>query len=113
MDGDMFCFIYEGGLVNVDDGTIQYIGGHTFSLEISEHMSYGDFRSRVYALLNMRPKLVKFEFKFKFDPSSSLTVLFDDTSYTSMLRRNNVYCRVYVSSIERFSPDIIEPKPMK
>ena len=50
----MFCFIYEGGRVKVDDGTIKYIGGHTFSLEIDEHMSYGDFRSRVCALLNMR-----------------------------------------------------------
>ena len=38
MDGDMFCFIYEGGLVKVDDGTIQYFGGHTFSLKIDEHM---------------------------------------------------------------------------
>ena len=44
MDGDMFRFVYEGGLVNVDDGTIQYIGGRTFSLEIDKHMSYGDFR---------------------------------------------------------------------
>ena len=25
MDGDMFCFIYEGGLVKVDDGTIHSI----------------------------------------------------------------------------------------
>ena len=112
MDGDMFCFIYEGGLVKVDDGTIPYIGGRTFSLEIDKHMSYGDFRSRVYALLNMRPELVKFEFIVKFDPSS-LIVLFDDASYASMLRWNDVYCRVYVFSIERLSPDIIEPEPMK
>ena len=58
MNGDMFCFIYKGGLVKVDDGTIQYIGGRTFSLEIDEHMSYDDFRSRVCTLLNMRPELV-------------------------------------------------------
>ena len=99
MDANVFCFIYEGGLVKVVDGTIQYIGGHTFSLEIDEHMSYGDLRSRVCALLNMRLKLVKFEFIVKFDPSS-LIMLFDDASYASILRRNDVYCRVYVSSIE-------------
>ena len=29
MNGDMFCFIQEGGLVKVDDGTIQYISGRT------------------------------------------------------------------------------------
>ena len=112
MDGDMFCFIYEGGLVKVDNGTIQYIGGRTFSLEIDEHMSYDDFRSRVCALLNMLSELVKFEFTVKFD-QSSLIVLCDDASYVSMIRRNDVYCRVYVFSIERLSPDIIEPKPMK
>ena len=56
MDGDMFCFIYKGGLVKVDDGTIQYISGRTFSLEIDKYMSYGDFRSIFYALLNMRPE---------------------------------------------------------
>ena len=55
--------------MKVDDGTIQYIGGRTFSLQIDEHMSYGDFRSRVCALLNMRPELVKFDFIVKFDPS--------------------------------------------
>ena len=75
-------------------------------------MSYDDFRSRVCALLNMHSKLVKFEFTVKFDPSS-LIVLCDDASYASMIKRNDVYCRVYVSSIERLSPDIIEPKPMK
>ena len=63
-------------------------------------------------LLNMRPELVKFEFIVKFDPSL-LIMLFDDASYASMLRRNDVYCRVYVSSIERLSPNIIEPEPMK
>ena len=75
-------------------------------------MSYGDFRSRVCGLLNMHPKLVKYEFSVKFDPSS-LIVLFDDASYASMLRRNDVYCWVYVSLIERLSPDIVEPEPMK
>ena len=98
--------------MKVDDGTIQYIGGRTFSLEIDEHMSYDDFRSRVCALLNMFPELVKFEFTVKFD-SSSLIVLCDDASYASMLKRNDVYCRVYEYSIDRLSPDIIEPEPMK
>ena len=107
MDNDKFSFIYEGGLVEVNDGTIQYIGGRTFSLDFDEHMSYGDFRSRVCALMNMRPKLVKFEFTVKFDPSS-LIVLFDDASYANMLRRNDMYYRVYVFSIKLLSPDIIE-----
>ena len=64
-----------------------------------EHMLYGDFRSRVCALLNMCPELVKFEFTVKFDPSS-LLVLFDDASYVSMIEHNDVYYQVYVSSIE-------------
>ena len=112
MDGDKFCFIYKGELVKVDDGTIQYIGGRTFSLQIDEHMSYGDFRSRVCALLNMRSELVKFEFTVKFDPSS-LIVLCDDASYASMLRQNDVHFRVYVSLIKHLSPDIIKLEPMK
>ena len=98
--------------MKVDDGTSQYIGGLTFCLEIDEHMSYGDFRSRVCALLNMHPELGKFEFTVKFDPSL-LILLFNDASYVSMFRRNDVYCRVYVSSIERLSPNIIEPEHMK
>ena len=49
----MFCFIHKGGLVKVDDGTIQYIVGHTFSVEIDENMLHDEFRSRVCALLNM------------------------------------------------------------
>ena len=80
----------RGGLVKVDDGTIQYIGGHNFSLEIDEHMSHDEFRSRVCDLWNMRPKLVKFEFTVKFDPSL-LILLCDDASYMSMLRWNDVY----------------------
>ena len=98
--------------MKVDDGTIQYISCRTFSLEIDEHTSYGDFRSRVCALLNMRPELLKFEFIVKFNPSS-LIVLCDNASYTSMLRRNDVYCKVYGSSIERLSSNIIELEPMK
>ena len=95
----MFCFIYEGGLVKVDDGTIQYIGGRTFSLEIDEHMSYGNFRSRVCALLSMRPELVTFEFTVTVGPSL-LIVLFDNASYVSMLKQKYVHYWVYVSSIE-------------
>ena len=98
--------------MKVDDGTIQYIGGRTFSLEIYEYMSYGYFRSRVCDLLNMLPELVKFEFTVKFD-QSSLIMLFDDASYASMLKWNDVYCWVYVSSIERLSPEIIKPGPTK
>ena len=89
-----------------------YRGISNTGLEIDEHMSYGDFRSRVCVVLNMSPELVKFEFTVKFDPSS-LIMLFDDASYVSMLKRNDVYYRVYVSSIERLSPDIIELEPMK
>ena len=48
--------------MKADDGTIQYNGGYTFSLEIDNHMSHDEFRLRICALLNMRPKLVKFEF---------------------------------------------------
>ena len=84
--------------MKVDDGTIQYIGSRTFSLEIDEHMSYSDFTSRVCALLNMRPELVKFELTVKFDPSS-LIMLFDDASYVSVLRRNYVYCQLCIFNL--------------
>ena len=53
MDGDMFCFIHEGGLVKDNDGTIQYISGRTMNNETDEYMSHDEFRSRVCALLNM------------------------------------------------------------
>ena len=72
----MFGFIHEEGLVKVNNGTILYIGGRTFSVEIDEHMSHDEFGSRVCALLNMQLELVKFEFIVKFDPSFHNTSFF-------------------------------------
>ena len=57
--------------------------------------------SRVCDLLNMRSGLVKFEFIVKFNPSL-LIVLFDDASYASMLKRNDVYCQVYVLQLNDY-----------
>ena len=83
MYGDMFCFIHDGKLVKVDDGIGQYIGSRTISVEIDEHMSHNEFGSRVCALLNMQPNLMKFEFTIKFDPSS-LILLCYDAPFSSM-----------------------------
>ena len=45
----------------------------------------------------MQLDFVKIECTIKFDPSS-LILLCDDASLPNMLRWNDVYCRVYVSS---------------
>ena len=53
--------------------------------------------NQVCGTLNLQSDLVKLEFTVKFDPSL-LILLCDDASFASMLRRNDVYCWVYVSS---------------
>ena len=102
MDIDMFCYIHEGGgLVNGDNGATKYNGGRIIYIEIDKHMSHDEFKSRVCATLNLQSNLVKLEFTLKFDPSL-LILLCDDASFTNMLRRNDVYCQVYVSSMDVF-----------
>ena len=94
----MFCCIHEGGeLVNGDNGVIKYISGRTICIKIDKHMLHDEFRSRVCGTLNLQSNLVKLEFMVKFDPSL-LILLSDDASLAIMLRRNDVYCRVYVST---------------
>ena len=109
MDIDMFFYIHEGGeLINGDNGAVKYIGGRTICIEIDKHMSYDEFRSRVYGTLNLQSDLVKLEFTVKFDPSL-LIPLCDDASFASMLKRNDDYCRVYVSSTECLASNYLEP----
>ena len=104
----MFCYIHKGGeLKKGTKETIQYIGDHTIYIEIDEHMSHDEFRSRVCGILNMQPDFMKIEFTVKFDPSS-LILLCDDPSFRSMLRWNDIYCQVYVSPCGRVDCDIPE-----
>ena len=72
-------------------------------------MSHEEFKSRVCGILNLLSDLVKLEFTVKFDPIS-LILLCDDVSLASMLRRNVVYYRVYISSNGRIAIDY--PKPL-
>ena len=58
--------------------------------------------------IELRSDLVKLEFTMKFDPSF-LILLCDDASFDSMLRRNDVYCQVYVSSTECLASNYPEP----
>ena len=75
----MFCYIHEGGeLVKGADGT--NIGSRINCIEIDEHMSHDEFRSRVCVTLNMQQDLVKIEFTFKFDPSL-LIILWNDATF--------------------------------
>ena len=68
-------------------------------------MSHDEFRSRVCGTLNLQSDFVKLE---EFNPSL-LILLCDDASFASMLRRNDVYFRVYVSSTERLTSNYPEP----
>ena len=98
MNIDMFCWTHEGGdLVNGNNGAVKYSGGQTICIEIDKHMSHNKFKSRVCGIFNLQLDLVKHEFTVKFD-TSLLILLCDNASFVSMLIRNNVYCRVYVSS---------------
>ena len=109
MDINMFCYNHEEGeLVNGDNGTIKYISSRTICIEIDKHMSHDEFKSRVCGILNLQSYLVKLEFTMKFDPYL-LILLCDDASFASMLRRNDVYCRVYVSSTGRVASNYPEP----
>ena len=110
MDIDMFyCIHEEGELVNTDNGDVKYFGGRTICIEIDKQMSHDEFRSRVCGILNLQLDVVKLEFIVKLDPSL-LILLCDDASFTSMLRRNDVYCWVYVSSTRGVASNY--PKPL-
>ena len=91
MEGGMFCYIHVGGKL------VKYIGGWIIYIEINEPMSHDEFRSRVCVRLNMQLDLVKIEFTVKIDLSFFI-LLCDDVSFASMFCRNDIYCRVYVSS---------------
>ena len=65
-------------------------------------MSHDELRSIVCGTLNLQSDLVKLEFTMKFDPYL-LILLCNDTSFASMLIRNDVYCQVYVSSTKHLA----------
>ena len=67
--------------MKVSDGSTQYIGDRTISIEINQYMSHDDFISIVCGAQ------VKIEFIVKFDPSS-LILLYDDSSFMRMLTYN-------------------------
>ena len=73
------------------------IGGRTICIRIDKHVLNDEFKSRECGTLNLQSDLVKLKFTVKFDPSL-LILLFDNASFVSMLKRNYIYCRVYVSS---------------
>ena len=91
-----------------DNGVVKYNGSQTISIEIDEHVSHNEFKSRVCSILNLQSDLVKLEFIVKFDPTSRI-LLCNIVSFESMLKRNDVYYLVYVSSIGRVAFDY--PKP--
>ena len=97
MEGDMFCYIHEGGqLVKCASGSIEYQGGRTECIVVSPHMSHSDFVSKLCDELNIDQNSIKLEFTIKFDPSCLLP-LHDDTTLLKMFRFNEMFCRVYVS----------------
>ena len=95
-------------MIKGDNGAVNYIGGQTICIEIDKHMSHDEFKSRVCGTLNLQSDLVKLEFIMKFNPSL-LIPLCDDASFVSILKRNDVYYRVYVSSIGRVAFNYLEP----
>ena len=105
----MFCYIHEGAeLVKGMDGSTQYVGDHTISIKINQHISYDDFISIVCGALKMLRDQVKIEFTIKF-ASSSLILLYDDSSFMRMLTYNEMYCRVYVSSCGGIDGELLRP----
>ena len=92
-----------------DNGAFKYNGNQTISIEMDEHMSHDELKSRVCSILNLQSDLVKLEFIVKFDPTSRI-LLCNNVSFESMLKRTEIYYSVYVSSIGRVSFDY--PKPL-
>ena len=97
MEGDIFCYIHEGGeVVKAADGSIQYKGGQTESIVVSGNITHVELVSKKCGELNIDPNSIKLEFMVKFDPSCLLP-LHDEASVLKMFRFNDMFCRVYVS----------------
>ena len=109
MEGDMFCYIHEGGqLVKCASGSIEYQGGRTECIVVSPHMSHSDFVSKLCDELNFDRNSIKLEFTVKFDPLCLLS-LHDDATILKMFRFNEMLCRVYVSSSSEVVAAYIAP----
>ena len=97
MEGDIFCYIHEGGkVVKSADGFVHYKGGWTESIIVSGNITHAKLVPKVCGELNIDPNSIKLEFTVKFDPSCLLP-LHDEASVLKMFRFNDMFCRVYVS----------------
>ena len=109
MEGDMFCYIHEGGqLVKCASGSVEYQGGRTKCIVVSPHMSHSDFLSKLCDELNTDWNSIKLEFTIKFNPSCLLP-LHDNAALLKMFRFNEMFCQVYVSSSSEFVEGCIAP----
>nr|CAN70985.1 hypothetical protein VITISV_040673 [Vitis vinifera] len=102
MEGDIFCYIHEGGkVVKSADGFVHYKGGWTESIIVSGNITHAKLVPKVCGELNIDPNSIKLEFTLKFDPSCLLP-LHDEASVLKMFRFNDMFCRVYVSPCTKF-----------
>ena len=89
MDGDMFCYIHEGGeWITSHDGLTKYSGGRHKSIDVNRNMSHIEFMVTVCGVLDIQPLSAKISFILQFDPSC-LVPLDDDASVLRMFRYNN------------------------
>ena len=78
MDGDMFCYIHEGGQwITSPNGSTKYSGGGHKSIDVNCNMSHTEFVETVWGVLDIQPLLAKISFTLQFDPSC-LVPLDDD-----------------------------------
>ncbi|KAL6332956.1 hypothetical protein AAG906_019967 [Vitis piasezkii] len=109
MEEDMFCYIHESGqLVKCVGGSVQYEGGRTESMVVSQHMSHNDFVSKLCEALHFDQNSIKLEFMVKFEPSCLLP-LHDDATLLKMFRFNEMFCHAYVSSSSEVVEGCIAP----
>ena len=95
MDGDMFCYIHEGGQwITSHDGSTKFSGGRHKSIDVNCNMSHTEFVATIFGVLD-----TKISFILKFD-LSCLVSLDDDASVSRMFRYSDRFCRVYVSTCE-------------
>ena len=107
MEGDIFCYIHEGGeVVKAADGSIQYKGGQTESIVVSGNITHVELVSKVCGELNNDPNSIKLEFTIKFD-QSCLLPLHDEAAILKMFRFKDMFCRIYASSCTEIGEGLI------
>ena len=90
------------------NGFIQYKGGRTECIVISENISHANFVSKLCGELNIDPKSIKLYFMMKFNPSCLLP-LYDDVVILKMFKFNDMFCRVYIFTCIEVSTTLIAP----